>query len=549
MTAATWIGALTAVLGGMALAAATPPTWGPAAEWLVLAGLMVWFHLASDQRRPCWHSYVFGCVHMAMFSWSVHHVLFAAYALIVGLGGAYYVIATMAVRACGQRFAVLAFAVAVAAAFWLRANMPEICYPHGQPCHSLWQWPTLLHSVLVGGEPLCNGLLALFAAASVQLWRSWRTAASPWPAARRQWLAAVGACIAFTVLGHVVHVPAPQASDQVVIVAIEPGFHPMYEWASLADDRRGSRLRELIEERLLAPTRDQLAARPAPDVVLWPESSLPENVPRADLAAKSARLFAGRWGNATGRVLLGANVVDDALPTPAALLVETPSGRLLAHQEKRHLVPGGEFQPFFGWLPSSIATSLRDWFEAAMFSLPEAAPGAELPPLQTAKGQLFGALLCFDNAFPGPAQAQVRMGAQWLCVLSNEAWYEGGDELSQLMAMTVVRALETCTPIVRCTQDGLSGAVDAYGRITHSLPLAPSPQPGSRILRVSVTPGPGRLPPLAWLRSATGPSSALLLTGLLLHGFVRWARLGRARTASRSAPATGFSGGEQGSGS
>ena len=74
------------------------------------------------------------------------------------------------------------------------------------------------------------------------------------------------------------------------------------------------------------------------------------------------------------------------------------------------------------------------------------------------------------------------------------------------------------------------------GRLTQSLPIAAAPQPGPRILRVSLAPGPGRLPPLAWLRAAAGPVSALALAGLLLHGVWRWARLRAAKTASRAAP-------------
>ncbi len=538
------------VLAGALLAAATPPAWFAGAEWLVLPGLAAWYVVATDARRPWWHGYVLGCVHMAVFSWSVRHVLLLAFGLIVVFGGVYYALATTATRAVLGAWRPFAFAGAAAGSFWLRANMPDIWYPHGQPCHALWPWPSWLHAVVVGGEPLANALLAAFAATAVELARSWRVAVPPWRTARRGFAIAAALFVAVPALGHALRVRGELPAATVAVAAIEPGFHLQREFAGLSEAQRRARFWQLLGERLLAPTRELAAASPPPQIVLWPESSLGESVDPARIGAGEQRLLAGRWPATTALVLLGTNVEGEGgLPTPAAVLVELPGGRVLAHQEKRCLVPGGEFQPFVGWLPQAAVDALRAWFEAALGGMPEAAPGRELPPLRTRAGVPFGALLCYDNAFPGPANAQVRQGARWLAVLSNETWYEGGGELVQLLAMTVVRALETGTPIVRCTQDGWSGFVAADGRVGPFLPPAPAPQPRARILRVDVPLGPGRLPPLASLRWGSGPASACALALLLAHALVRRARLRAARTASRAAPIVGTPDAGRGSGS
>jgi apolipoprotein N-acyltransferase len=170
------------------------------------------------------------------------------------------------------------------------------------------------------------------------------------------------------------------------------------------------------------------------------------------------------------------------------------------------------------WLPAAAGEWLLGVFAGALGSLPQCEPGRELPPLRTAGGVPFGALLCYDNAFPGPAAAQVAQGARLLCVLSNESWYEGGAELPQLVAMSVLRALENGTPLVRCTQDGWSAVVGRDGRVLAELPLAPAPQPAARTLRASVPLGPGAPPPLAGLRAATGPLAAFGLVALLVAG-------------------------------
>ena len=75
--------------------------------------------------------------------------------------------------------------------------------------------------------------------------------------------------------------------------------------------------------------------------------------------------------------------------------------------------------------------------------------------------------------------------------------------------MTVVRALENAVPIVRCTMDGRSVAVDAGGRVVAGLSIAPAPQSQARILELSVERASGRIPPMAWLRRSCGWAFAL----------------------------------------
>ncbi|MEO6593720.1 MAG: apolipoprotein N-acyltransferase [Planctomycetota bacterium] len=531
---------LSAVGGGLLLAAATPPAWVPGAEFLVVPGLMMWFSLATTAVRPYRDSYLLGCVHMAFFSWSLQHLMWAAYLLVVVLGGLYFVLGTAMVRAVPKRCAAVAFAVAVAASFWLRAVMPEIYYPHGQPCHCLWQWPALLGAVSLGGEVFANALLAALAAALLGIWRSWRSGVPRWGAAVTT-LAAVGALVtAATVGGWWVHAAhAPALPERLSIAAVEPGIHPSDPYEGLPRAEQWPRFRELFAERLLQPTRELLASNPALDLVLWPESSVPEDLASEDVEAGRARVLPHWLPASTTRLLAGGNLRRDGRVTPAAWLVALPDGRVLGHQEKRLLVPGGEFVPMLAWLPAALGRIMHDVFEQALGgSAPDCVPGRQLPPLRTAGGVPFGVLLCYDNAFPGPGEEQVAAGARCLCALSNEAWFRGGDELVQLAAMTVCRALELATPVVRCTTDGWSLAVDAEGRLLAWLPMAPTPTPAARILRVELPLGAGRVPPLAWLRAAAGPAAALLLALTLLHAAFRWARLRVARTARPTAGGT-----------
>jgi apolipoprotein N-acyltransferase len=521
---------LVALVGGLLLGLATPPAIVPSAEWLVVPALAVWFAIASGGRRPLLHSYLFGCVHMAWFSWSVRHVLLPAYVAIVVVGGLYYLLATACVRGTPKAWRPVGFAVAVAGTFWLRAAMPEIHYPHGQPCHCLYQWPALMRIVTVGGEPLMNGLLALCAATTVGVWSSWRVAKPSWRRAGSwlglAWLLLVSVAATGSWLASGLGAPQ-QDRDPIRIAAIEPGLHPFDLWQM----SRAERSRQFTR-RFLEPTRRALAAEPAPDLVLWPESSVDEAPDVREVEAGRIAMLGGRFPATAARLVVGANLRTGDETTPTAYLLELPNGRILAHHDKQRLVPGGEFLPLVGLLPDGMAASLRATFQEALGAPPDCRPGVPRPPMTTAAGVKFGALLCYDNAFPAPAAAQVEQGAEFLVVLSNEAWYRGGAELSQLVAMTVVRACENVVPIVRCTMDGHSVAVRSSGVVDAGLPLQPAPRADARILQVSLDRGSGNVPPLAWLRRLTGPLLALLTALGAAHALVLRVRLATARTAS-----------------
>ncbi|MCK5940806.1 MAG: apolipoprotein N-acyltransferase [Planctomycetes bacterium] len=530
-----------ALTGALLLGFATPPAIVPFGEWLWLPALAIWFGVASEGRRPLWHSYLYGCLHMAWFSWSVRHVLLPAYVAIVFVGGLYYLLATACVRGTPKALRPVGFAVAVAGAFWLRAAMPEIWYPHGQPCHALYEWPALMRVVTLGGEPLMNALLALCGAAAWLLWSSWRVAVPTWRRAgiwcACAWLLLFGAAALGSAVSLLATTAAPAGERTVRVAAIEPGVHPFDLWALAPRARR-----ELFVRRFVEPTRRALAAQPSPDLVLWPESSVDDRPDLASLEAGDVAMLRGVLPASDARLLVGANVrVGDEL-TPAAMMVELPGGRVLGHHEKQRLVPGGEFVPLVGMLPSGLAASLRELFQQALGAPPDCRVGQPRPPLRTAAGQPFGALLCYDNAFPGPAADQVAQGATLLVVLSNEAWYRGGAELEQLVAMTVVRACENVTPIVRCTMDGRSVAVSAAGRIVAGLALDPAPRDAARILSVSLEGGSGKLPPMAWLRRNTGFWCAVLLALGAAHAAVGRVRLRSARTASAAGAPSGPSG-------
>lgn len=508
-----------AALAAGLLSAAMPPGVVPGAGLLVVPGLAAFFAMvtARDARRPLWWAWVAGGIHVMLIAWSLRHTIPFVQVPIGMVGGLYWMLAVVWMRALSPWAGrAAAFGVAVAATCWLRAVAPEIPYPHGQPVHALYHWPWLLGPTTWGGEPLGNFLLATLGAAVVELWRAWREAVPRWHRAAPVAAGAAAAWILACVL------PAPRAAGgegaAVRVLAIQPNFAPAFQ----VDEDYQRRL----EERLVRPTLRWAGpgAPHPPDLVLWPESSWPGYVALEGGEPRLAGRGFVRLAERT-RLLAGAMVVEAGVPRVGAVLVDR-AGRLVEYYEKLRVVPAGERLPFGSLLPETWREALLRAVEQRMGGTPRIEPGRPRPLPRTAAGVPFGVMVCFDNAFPDVAARQVAAGARFLTVLSNESWYRGGSELDQMEAMTVLRALETRTPIVRCTTDGISLMVDGDGRVVRRMGSATHER--ADFLAVEVVAGPGRLPPLAWIADVVLVLELLGGLPLAWAALRFWARLLRA---------------------
>jgi apolipoprotein N-acyltransferase len=248
----------------------------------------------------------------------------------------------------------------------------------------------------------------------------------------------------------------------------------------------------------------QLALSPA-DVpvthVIWPETAVPFFVDRD----RAARMAAASPTPPGGLTITGAPRVDygpDGTPRVYnSLFALDGAGTVVGHYDKFHLVPFGEYMPL-GWLIplTGVAT------EGTGFS---AGPGPVtlhldgLPP--------FSPLICYEAIFPGevvdPADRP-----RWLLNLTNDAWYGLTAGPHQHFAIVSVRAVEEGLPLVRSANNGISGVVDAYGRVVAALGL------GKRGVLDSPLPQPVET---VYGRAGDQVLAALLLGCLLLAWFTR----------------------------
>jgi apolipoprotein N-acyltransferase len=182
-------------------------------------------------------------------------------------------------------------------------------------------------------------------------------------------------------------------------------------------------------------------------LVVWPETAVPY-VP-ADVQS---------WLG--GRDLLtGVSAYDDGYRNR---IVFYRAGRVVASYDKTVLVPFGERFPWrreLGWL--------YDFFFKAfgLGQLADTTPGEELRPLGP-----YGAYVCYESVFGRVARGLVRNGAELLVNVSNDAWFGPTFGVRQHFDMGRLRAVETGRWLLRAGNDGITAAIDPYGRVVAELP-------------------------------------------------------------------------------
>lgn len=196
-----------------------------------------------------------------------------------------------------------------------------------------------------------------------------------------------------------------------------------------------------------------------PPLIIWPESPAPFYFDRDPVFRGAMQTMARETGAyvITGTTLFGSSG-DDGPRNSAAVL--DPEGRLVLEYDKMHLVPFGEYVPWWAF-PSKIG---KITFEVGTF-----VAGKDYKIAETPEGGV-AVFICYEAIFPQLVRRLVSQGAGLLVNISDDGWFGHSSAAAQHLAMARLRAIENRRYLLRATNNGITAEIDPYGRVLGELP-------------------------------------------------------------------------------
>jgi apolipoprotein N-acyltransferase len=379
----------------------------------------------------------------------------AALALFPALG---FALARLAWPVGPRRIFALAFGLA--SSEWLRC-VTLTGFPWNELGMTLGQNLILAQAAsIVGLHGLTIITVAIFAAPAT-LWDS--------TTAMRRWAptaVAFSALAALTAFGaYRLSLPTPEPAAGVKLRLLQPNI-------SQGSDFSPEKGAEILGRYLTLSGRsippDRLAAADV-TLLIWPESAFPFILSRDPGAmARIADFLRGGAILATG----AARLEQDDRPGGRdhyynSIEVLDQNGLLPVRYDKHHLVPFGEYMPLQNWLDRIGITQFVQF--PGGFDRGEGERVIRIPGAPDAI-----AMVCYEAIFPnewGEARSGESRHATWLLNVTDDAWFGMTAGPFQHFAEARLRAVELGLPLVRVANTGISGVIDALGRILLYAPL------------------------------------------------------------------------------
>ena len=98
------------------------------------------------------------------------------------------------------------------------------------------------------------------------------------------------------------------------------------------------------------------------------------------------------------------------------------------------------------------------------------ATAKERSVFQLRNGTKVAPIICYESVYGSFINGFVQNGAEFLAVMTNDAWWGTTPGHRQLLSYTKLRAIETRLPIVRSANSGISAVINTFGEVTQQIP-------------------------------------------------------------------------------
>jgi apolipoprotein N-acyltransferase len=192
-------------------------------------------------------------------------------------------------------------------------------------------------------------------------------------------------------------------------------------------------------------------------VVVWPESAVPFLIDESAAGQQELRAVL------KGQKMLLTGAVRRSMPEAVngiepdyftSILAFDGEAKVVAHYDKKHLVPGGEYLPL-AWLIEPLGfrklVNLPESFNAGFASSVIAIQGLGRVAMQ----------ICYEAIFPEALFETER--PDWILNVTNDGWFGNSAGPYQHLAQLRLRAIEQGVGVVRVANTGISAIIDATG--------------------------------------------------------------------------------------
>ncbi len=208
----------------------------------------------------------------------------------------------------------------------------------------------------------------------------------------------------------------------------------------------------------LMPTFNVDAIKPI-DLIVLPEISIPVSYQHFGIDEQAIN----EWSKIAGILYAGLGFEEEIQQITAQTYFNSvgyvSQQTLVAEYDKQRLLPFTEYLPFEQYLP---------WLRQVFPNTPKYQAGSKLPILtinENNKSVKIVPLICYEGLFTELVAKGVDAGGQIFINVVNDAWFGTTSGRDVHFALTLFRTVEYRKPLLRVTNNGISGLINPYGEI------------------------------------------------------------------------------------
>ena len=234
-----------------------------------------------------------------------------------------------------------------------------------------------------------------------------------------------------------------------IVKIVQPNIEQKMHW----DEAQKEKNFEAILEQAKITKMESLEP---PKFIILPESGVPYHLNREPEKVKQIAAIAPKDGFVITGALRSEVHAPSLLEVWNTIYVINDKAEIVAHYDKYHLVPFGEYVPLRSLLPiDKITPGALDFSAGEKPSVIEQI--SALP------------LMCYEIIFPEYSRSSTR--PEFILNLTNDAWFGNSTGPHQHLAAARMRAIEQGVPVIRAANTGISAIIDSKGNILQQIGL------------------------------------------------------------------------------